>query len=422
MRTIKIKKLHIRKRTLPHWLTIYLCVMPFFLNMFQILGDGFSILKYTLDAAWVGILALTLMNRYVRIRKKVLPMVVLTAVLLAYTAVVYCFRFQSPFYFLWGFRNYFRFYVAFLAFAAFLDERETDGYFRLLEALFWVNVLVSLFQYAVLGYKQDYLGGIFGVSRGCNSNTLVFFSLVLIRSVLQMLNGQKTMGACMLQLVAASVIAAMAELKMFFLILVVIFGMAMLLTKFSWKKMILAVILVLCLFFGSTILVDVFGSSNDLSLENIMRLILSKSYSTANDLGRLSAIPILSRTILAEPLDQLVGLGLGNCDTSAFAICNTPFYQSHGHLNYTWFSTAFLFLETGYIGLTLYALFFAVCLAAAMLRLKRKTGNRLHCQIGVIMAVLCMALMIYNSSLRTDIGYIAYFGLALPFVDRSSEK
>ena len=38
------------------------------------------------------------------------------------------------------------------------------------------------------------------------------------------------------------------------------------------------------------------------------------------------------------------------------------------------------------------------------------------CQISIIMVVCAIMLVIYNSSLRTEAGYMIYFMLSLPFI------
>lgn len=417
MYKMRIKKIHIRKRTLPQWLAVYLFLMPFLLNAIMSAADALSVVKYTLDAAWIGLLAITLGRSRVRVKRKLFPLLCIVLGFFLYCLVVYCFRFQTPAYFLWGLRNNFRFYVAFFAFAVLMDDEDAESAFRLMDILFWINVAVSLFQFFVLEYKQDYLGGIFGVEKGCNAYTLLFFSLVLTRSVLLMMMQKRRSIVCVIQFFSASIIAAMAELKVFFPVLALILVLAMLMTSFSWRKCVLALLAVVCLSLSSSILINIFGSDYGLSVENFIALIFSENYSSATDLGRLTAIPVLSETILSNPIDQIFGLGLGNCDTSSLAICNTPFFESYSYLNYNWFSSAFLFLETGYIGLTIYTLFFVVCAAGARRQLTHKTGNVMYCRIGMIMSVICIVLMIYNCSLRMEIGYLAYFALALPFVE-----
>ena len=131
----------------------------------------------------------------------------------------------------------------------------------------------------------------------------------------------------------------------------------------------------------------------------------------------MSAIPVLAEMLVPNFGDRLLGFGLGNCDTSIFAICNTPFYQMYGYLRYTFFSAAFLFLEVGYFGLLLYTAFFVLCFILIWKRVKEGLCNRLHGRVALIMAVLAGILIVYNASLRAEAGYMVYFMLALPFID-----
>ena len=112
-------------------------------------------------------------------------------------------------------------------------------------------------------------------------------------------------------------------------------------------------------------------------------------------------------------------MGIGNCDTSAFAICNTPFYRAHEYLHYNWFSSAFLLLETGYVGLILNLFFYILVGIMAIKKMKLNHGNKMFCRMAVIFSVMCLILTFYNSTLRKEVGYIAYFALSLPFIDSS---
>jgi len=100
---------------------------------------------------------------------------------------------------------------------------------------------------------------------------------------------------------------------------------------------------------------------------------------------------------------------------TAFAICNTPFYQRYSYLHYTWFSAAMLFLETGYVGLVLYGMFFVLVFQHAFRR-RKVGGNVIYCQLAMMMVVVSGILLFYNSSLRTEAAYMIYFVFAAPFI------
>ena len=415
---IENNRLLIQKRTFPEILTYTIFIMPFLLSFLQDTLGLPSFVKYIIDVAWVGAAMSLLFVRRAYIRRDITPLLMIVTLFFFLSVGVYLFNFQSPFYYLWGFRNNFRFYIAFVAFTVFFTTDDIRSCFKLIDIAFWINVVVIFYQFFVLGLKQDYLGGIFGVDRGCNGYLIVFFVITTTKSILSFFNKRESMLLCFTKCALTLMIAAMAELKFFFIVFVLIIVIASAVTKFSWRKVLLYIAASILVMLASVILVQIFGENRLISLDNIVNLVSATNYSTTRDLGRFTALPTISNFILTEPLEKIFGFGLGNCDTSTFAICNTPFYQSHSILNYTWLSSAFLFLETGYLGLTIFLLFFVVCFILAYRKRKKKKGNEFFCQMAMIMSVVCVILTFYNSSLRMETGYMVYFILALPFVSK----
>lgn len=419
---IENNRLLIQKRTFPEILTYTIFIMPFLLSFLQDTLGLPSFVKYIIDVAWVGVTISLLFVRRAYIKRDITPLLTIVLLFFFLTFGVYLFNFQSPFYYLWGLRNNFRFYVAFVAFTVFFTNDDIRSCFKLIDIVFWLNIFVVFYQFFVLGLKQDYLGGVFGVDRGCNGYLIVFFIITTTKSILSFFNKRESMILCFVRCALTLMISAMAELKFFFVIFILIIVVASAITRFSWRKVVLYIAASILVMLASVILVQIFGENRMISFDNLSNLISATNYSTSRDLGRFTALPTISNFILTEPLEKIFGFGLGNCDTSTFAICNTPFYQSHSILNYTWLSSAFLFLETGYLGLTIFLLFFVVCFILAYRKRKKKKGNEFFCQMAMIMSVVCVILTFYNSSLRMETGYMVYFILALPFVSKEESE
>ncbi len=413
---------HIRKRSLCQTLALYMFVFPFLLNFLQDFLHVPGIIKYTLDLSWIIVLFTMIFTKVQFVYKKTLPILVFTVIFILYASIVYICEYQSVFYFLWGIRNNVRYYIAFFAFAYFLDKDDIKLCMKVIDVLFIVHVIANFFQFFVLGYKWDYLGGIFGTELGCNGNSMILLIIVTVKSLLMCMHGNEKLQICLLKCGISLIIAAMSELKFFYVIFIFILVISAFITRFSFKKVLLFAGLTATVFIGGTVFTSIWGKGSTLNLERIIELITSTSYSSAKDLGRFTAIPIISETILEDLPLKLFGLGLGNCDTSAFAICNTPFFRAHSYLNYDWLSSAFAFIETGYIGMSLFLLFFVIIILAALSLKRKKDSNSLYCEMAIVMSISCIALFFYNSSLRTDIAYIAYFMLALPFVSTASES
>lgn len=410
----------IEKRPIPVWLIFGIFALPLaWGTIFHFLSLP-ALIKYTADVSWVGLLCFMLMRRNIHVEKKIYPLVLLATAFFLYCLIVYLFNYQSAIYFLWGMRNNFRFYVFFFAITLYLRKRDADKTFQFLDVLFWINIPITLIQYFVFHYERDFLGGIFGVEAGANASTLIFFAIVLGRSLLRYMEEKERFWLCGSKCMAALFIAALAELKFFFVFFIIILIMAAFLTAFSWRKLLIFAVCAVLIGLASTLLVTLFDFEGFLSLEKIWETATQEHYSSDKTINRLSAIYTLSDTVVPNFDDRLLGFGLGNCDTSSFAICNTPFYQNYGHLRYTYFSIAFLFLEVGLVGILIYTSFFIFCFIMIRKRIKRGLCNELHGRIALIVAVLALVLIVYNSSLRAEVGYLVYFVLALPFLDREA--
>lgn len=162
----------------------------FILTMFSILLiDSFqfpSIIKYFID---MGLALLTLLN----FRKLCnfcgsKAIYVWIIAFFIYSILGYMANYQSIIYYLWGLRNNFRFYLFFLLCIVILKKKDIPHFYRFLDILLLVNIFVCTIQYFALGFKRDYLGGVFGTFQGCNGYINLFMVIVLTKSVIYYIN------------------------------------------------------------------------------------------------------------------------------------------------------------------------------------------------------------------------------------------
>lgn len=410
------------RRALIEWMVVIIAFWPFLFNFVNTLPGMLQYLKYMPDAMLAVLVVLSLYGGKISIQRKLKVPFVLAILFFFYTLIVYLLQFQTLAYYLWGFRNNFRFIIAFFVFVSVMDDQDAKNWDLWIERLFWVNLIVSLFQFFVLGLWGDHLGGIFGTEKGVNASSIILIFMVLSKSLLRTVQGNEKSWLCILKCASGIFIAAAAELKFMLVIFVVLVLVSVLWSRISWEKIVIVCIAIVILQIGMDYATELFDYENTLTLQNLWELATKKNYSSGMDVNRLSAITTLSERIVKNPIEQIFGLGLGNCDTSSFDACNSTFFQQYGHLHYTWNMSAMLFLETGYVGLIIYMLFLVSCGLAAYMQYKRGVGNTLNNQIAFLMAGLCVALVFYNSSLRTEAAYMIYVVLALPFVDKKKEN
>ena len=342
-----------------------------------------------------------------------------TALFLSFTLIGYIVNYQSIFFYIWGIRNNFRFYLYFILCIITLKKKDIDFFYKFIDIIFYVNVFVVTFQYFVLNYRRDYLGGLFGTSQGCNGFMNIFLVIVFIKSVLFYINSAESLSKCIIKTLFVVYISALSELKFMFAEIIIIVLLSMLITKFTWKKVGLILLTFLALLLGVNILVLIFPEwKGYFSVEGFLRIAASKSgYTGSGDLNRLTGVFTISQNYFESIKDFIFGYGLGNCDhSSAFSLLDTPFYNKYSWLNYTWFSTTFIYFEMGIIGLLMFFSLYVIIFFKSR-KITDSLGEYKYVgQMAQVLSIVCIFIAIYNSSLRIESAYMMYLFLAFPFI------
>ena len=379
-------------------------------------------IKFLCDGFLVLLLLKLFSQRFTKIDNYSMPFVVIVGLFFFITLVGYLFNYQSVFYYLWGLRNNIRMFVAFFAFAYLADWEDAKGWIKALDVLFVINFAVVILQY-FSGYGQDYIGGIFGTSKGCNGSLLIFLCIVFAKTILSFMRGEEKMSKCIFVSVASLLVSTLSELKMFFILFILILFMASFMTAHSIKKTLFFAFGSVLVVLFSTLLTVLYKDFMDfLSFDSLIKALTDTGYATDEDIGRFTALPVISQRFLPGFFRKLFGLGLGNCDSSSLSIFNTPFFKSHQTVHYSYFSYAFLFLETGFVGLALYASFFVASFFVSRKLKKLEMADEFACQMSIILSVISLILLVYNSSLRMEIGFMLFFVLALPIISANEQR
>lgn len=99
-----------------------------------------------------------------------------------------------------------------------------------------------------------------------------------------------------------------------------------------------------------------------MSLKGIIELVSDTTgYTGNNDLNRLTAIYTISKEFFkGNVLYILFGIGLGNGVVYSIGEIYTKFCQIYESSHYSWFSSAYIFVQCGLFGLVMYMLSFIV--------------------------------------------------------------
>lgn len=313
---------------------------------------------------------------------------------------------------LWSVRNYGRFFLFYCLLLACWDENDAISSEKIFIWLFPVHMLLIAFQYFVEGLNADNLSGLFGKVQGGNGGLMIYLSIVFCIFLCQY--EYKKIGlpkflALLLLMVANAVLS---ELKFFFVLAAFLVFWYVIIAKRKKRAILLTLIFIVVLYIGVQTLYLVFPVwKGILSIDYLTHHIWEhqSGYTYKFEVGRTSVFSKMTPMILNwGGTDALFfGIGLGNGDYSgAFPFLNSAFYDMYGYTQYTNLSLGYLFAETGFLGIIAYVSLFVILEVKAIIAYRK--CDSYYNMLATFFPLVCMSILVYNSTLRSNYGYIIF--------------
>lgn len=405
----------------------FMILFVLIMGMFESLGAP-HVIAYILDICTLFLFVALIGNRTIRGCRY--PLFALQFLMIAVgVCVAIINRVEFPLV-VWSIRAYGRFLVFFLACINFLDRDDVLDIIKLLENMFYFDILLMILQY-MLGVRQDNLGGIFGTDSGVNASNNILAVIVCSLVIARWFAGQERTIRTAIVVIAAVGVALLAETKVFLfelIVIVVVELVVCLIVEHKRKYLIsgglLLILAVALLIAGASVIAILYpnkSNSDFLSIEGLRYILMRDSgYSGAGDLNRLTAIKTINQLpIFGDSfINQLFGMGQGAAEYSAsISFLQSDFYNEYQYLRYYWFSHAWIYLENGLLGLVLYviAMFSDVIYGIRHLKLSSDSHDYIFVA-AIAVSVVSLVLCIYNQSLRKECAYMLYLIFAAMFI------
>lgn len=376
------------------------------------------LISYITDLVNLALLIQMLLERN-RILPKIGAKNVRNAILLfaLFCALGAALRLVPPPLAIWAARNTFRGVVFFLACVRFFDAKDCKKVFDIFFVLQILNTVLSLFQYFAQGFNQDRLGGIFGTQVGCNAFTNIFFVILLTYYCAAYINNTEPLWKLIGILATTMLIAALAELKFYYIEYVMIVGLCVIFSKFSRKTIILIVSAFTMWIAGLFILNQIFPWHFEVIINPSKLRWYASMEEGGYNIGRLKAFSRINQLFFKGDVSKLLfGYGFGACEHSRFSFLTSEFYKINGDYHYAWFAHMKLFLETGYVGIILFIHIFISMFIYATKNKKKGSNDSYFLCVAIFLQVLSPVLIInlwYNHAILSEIQYFIYTGLAM---------
>lgn len=335
---------------------------------------------------------------------------------------------SSPLLLLWAVRNTYRFFSFYIICICILNKEDIIHIFELFCKLQYLNLIVCLVQYFILGKTRDYLGGIFGAAKGCNAYLNIYLCIVLSYVIFKYLREKVSTVYMLYILFSTMLIAGLAELKIVFIEIIIIIAAAMVLDRNAKRMWMILAFGLAAIVIGLAALMVV-APEHFRILTNLNRLIAYANSETGGyHLSRFHAFSNINRIFFnGDWVLNLFGFGFGNCEYSSFSFLQSPFYREYGYYNYRWFSHQMIFLETGYFGFLTYVCIFVAAFFNMWRSRKKYVQDRIIYETAIIMCLITMMNIWYDASLKSECGYMIWFvmaaaGAANKMTDRIDKK
>lgn len=381
-----------------------------------------SAISYVLDIIWIVLLFMIIQSKTkYQDNRWIISLVILFWI---ETIMSWGMNLYSPLLYMWGFRNLFRFYVFLIACVFFFQARNIYSIYKMLYILLITNAVFCTIEYFILNYTLDVVSGLFTAGanvRGGNASLNVLMCIVCTIALTLFFEKKKGVIHAAIPITLSLYMAAISEIKAFYIEFAIILIACSLLTRFSFKKLYGIGIATIGIVIAVRYYYMLFPNfENIFNLSNLLSYTGSdgSSYGSATILNRITAPPFMMENFMTNIPTKLFGIGLGNADYAAGStLLTSSFYSKFGYLCYTWWLLPMLLIENGIIGVLFYILIFGYIFIKTTMIKKYAKEERAFLTAVQIFTILGLMLMVYNQSLRLDTaGYVFYFWMSIPFI------
>lgn len=343
--------------------------------------------------------------------------------------------FESDFrLYLWSLRNYLRFFVLFLDCYLAFDKDDAGAFYRLLDLVIVIHIVLTLIQFFGFGIRWDYLNGIFGTGMGGNSAVNILLLIITCICLYRFSRDEIKWPVLLLHISWMCYNAALNELKVYIVELVLALVIFVLVTG-EYKRMLKLSPAILVIVYSSMILMYMlypyYSAFYALLFVDFKGFVAEPHHENPDSLGRMYQISGVTKPIMeyAESVRAglgkmavFTGLGLGSGELSTIGMFDSRFYLENIRLWYWDFLLSMIYIETGILGLVIYCgTWLIVPVRACIDRFRNRNRGSL---MMILSGTMMIFVMVYDSALRNNYGYMmwAFLGIVYSAFARGKDE
>lgn len=296
--------------------------------------------------------------------------------------------------------------------ASLLNNDDCKTIKKILYSFNIINTVFIIYQYFTINVydywmRGDYLNGFFGAYRGGNLYENVLLVIVTIIALDDYTTQKINTPLILINLGVNLFAATLAELKYYyveFAVILLIYFVSSL-KRVTARKLIRGLIVISICIVGAVYLINVlykiypWMQGTLTSLTRILDYFSNSHGDSQNMINRTSFISDVNNMIFHGNVIELIfGVGLGTANTGIYESALPEFTQKYGFTGYSWYSSSYMLVETGLLGLMLYCTAFLLPIKR---RFIRESSNR---KMIICTCIMSIMMIFYNETFRTEAG------------------
>lgn len=219
--------------------------------------------------------------------------------------------------------------------------------FKLIIYVMISNTIVAGIQF-LLGSRSDDVVGFLGKNMtGTIGYLLMYFLILTISYDYRM----KNKGIYLiLSIGIVFIYAAIAEVKILFVVATLLVCLYILIRKNKIKSIFMAIVICIGVISSYSYFINIYPHHNFLQKGFLNEYLHEQSYGDGT-VNRFSFISDLNNSVLTTEYDRLLGKGIGSGNPSRIKLLQGKINENYGYLKYYWFTTSYVYIETGFIGI-----------------------------------------------------------------------
>lgn len=263
----------------------------------------------------------------------------------------------------------------------------------LLEIILLINIPLFIIQF-IKGVDRDFICGLFG-----SNMTGIVCQLFIIQLSIKLKNYYYSKISIFNMLLWVIIIigySAIAEVKFGFFVTAAFLAGFFIFIQKKLKSVLIILILGVIFVIGYNFYMESYSKQDFMDKDFVKNYLVDMNYS-GESINRFGFITKIDNAIGSSSIDKLIGNGIGSGNPSNFDFLKGSINKKYDYLKYYWFSLPYLYVENGFIGMTVIMLIYMYILISNYINFKTK--NLELSLLSFLVGIVNFMFMIYSDSL-----------------------